>query len=496
MSTKTEPLKSERTLPIKDQRLFRQQCYVNGAWIDADNAATFPVNNPADGSILGTVPELGTNETRRAIEAADAAFPGWRAKPAKERAKILRKWFDLCMENQEDLATILTMEQGKPLAESKGEIAYGSGFIEWFAEEAKRVYGDTIPANLPDRRIVVLKQPIGVAAAITPWNFPNAMITRKAGAALAAGCTVVIKPAELTPFSALALAELGERAGIPKGVLNIITGVPQTIGAELTSNPTVRKLSFTGSTEVGRLLLKQCASTVKRVSMELGGNAPFIIFNDTDLDKAVAGLMASKFRNGGQTCVCANRIFVQDGIYDAFAAKLREAVDKQVIGSGMDAGVTIGPLIEPAAVDKVEEHISDAVKHGAKVYRGGKRHALGGTFFEPTILTDVRKGMKLMSEETFGPVAPLIRFTDEQDVIRMANDTEYGLACYFYTKDVARVLHIAEALDFGIVGINEGIISTEVAPFGGVKQSGIGREGSKYGIDEYLEVKYLCIGGL
>jgi succinate-semialdehyde dehydrogenase/glutarate-semialdehyde dehydrogenase len=496
MSTKTETLKSERTLPLKDQLLFRQQCYVNGEWINADSGAAFPVNNPADGSTLGTVPELGTAETRRAIEAADAAFPAWRAKTAKERAKILRRWFDLCMQNQEDLATLLTLEQGKPLAEARGEIAYGSGFIEWFAEEAKRVYGDTIPANLPDRRIVVLKQPIGVAAAITPWNFPNAMITRKAGAALAAGCTIVIKPAELTPLSALALAELGERAGIPKGVLNIITGVPQTIGAELTSNPTVRKLSFTGSTEVGRLLLKQCAGTVKRVSMELGGNAPFIIFADCDIDRAVAGLMASKFRNGGQTCVCANRIFVQDGIHDAFAAKLRAAVDTQVIGSGMEPGVTIGPLIEPAAIEKVEEHISDAVKHGAKVYCGGKRHSLGGTFFEPTILTGVSPGMKLMSEETFGPVAPLIRFTSEQDVIRMANDTEYGLACYFYTKDVARVWHVAEALDFGIVGINEGIISTEVAPFGGVKQSGIGREGSKYGIDEYVEIKYLCMGGL
>ena len=496
MSTKTEALKSERTLPIKDKHLFRQQAYVNGAWIDADHGARFPVNNPADGSVLGTVPELGRDETRRAIEAADAAWPAWRAKTAKERAKILRNWFELCVENQDDLATILTLEQGKPLAESRGEIAYGAGFIEWFAEEAKRVYGDTIPANLPDRRIVVLKQPIGVAAAITPWNFPNAMITRKAGAALAAGCTIVIKPAELTPFSALALAELAERAGIPKGVFNIITGVPQIIGAELTSNPMVRKLSFTGSTEVGRILLQQCAATVKRVSMELGGNAPFIVFDDTDLDQAVAGLMASKFRNGGQTCVCANRIFVQQGIYDAFASKLRAAVDKQVVGNGMESAVTIGPLIEPAAVDKVEEHIADAVRQGAKVYRGGKRHALGGTFFEPTILTDVGRGMKLMSEETFGPVAPLIRFEDERDVIRMANDTEYGLACYFYTKDLARALHVAEALEFGMVGINEGIISTEVAPFGGVKQSGIGREGSKYGIDEYLEVKYLCIGGL
>ena len=496
MLTKTGTAKSERILPIEDKSLFREQCYVGGQWIDADSSRTFAVNNPADGTILGTVPELGAAEVRRAIEAAGAAFAGWRAKTGKERSAIMRRWFDLCMQNQQDLATILTLEQGKPLAESRGEIAYGSAFIEWFAEEAKRVYGDVIPAHLADRRIVVLKQPIGVVAAITPWNFPNAMITRKAAAALASGCTIVIKPAESTPFSALALAELGERAGIPKGVLNVVTGVPEVVGAELTSNPTVRKLSFTGSTEVGRILLKQCAGTVKKVSMELGGNAPFIVFDDADLDKAVAGAMASKFRNAGQTCVCANRIYVQTGIYEKFTEKLGNAVNALVVGNGMDSGITIGPLIDDKAIEKVEEHIEDAVKHGGKVYSGGKRHALGGTFFEPTILTDVRAGMKLMSEETFGPVAPLIRFSSEEEVIRMANDTEYGLAGYFYTRDAARVWRVAEALECGIVGINEGIISTEVAPFGGVKQSGIGREGSKYGIDEYVEVKYLCMGGM
>jgi len=496
MVTKTQVLKSRNAMPIRDKSLFREQCYVGGQWIDADSGAAFPVTNPADGSVLGTVPELGAAEVRRAIEAAAAAFAGWRARAAKERCAILRRWFDLCMANQDDLATILTLEQGKPLAEARGEIAYGSTFIEWFSEEAKRVYGDVIPANSTDRRIVVVKQPVGVVAAITPWNFPNAMITRKAAAALASGCTVVIKPAESTPYSALALAELAERAGLPKGALNIVTGVPEIVGAELTSNPTVRKLSFTGSTEVGRILLRQCAETVKKVSMELGGNAPFIIFDDADLGRAVAGVMASKFRNAGQTCVCANRVFVQDAIYDLFAAKLRDAVNKLVVGNGMDKDVTIGPLIDQQAVKKVEEHIQDALAHGAKVYHGGKGHELGGTFFEPTILTDVRPGMKLMKEETFGPVAPLIRFSSEQDVIAMANDTVYGLASYFYTRDVSRAWRVAEALEFGIVGINEGIISTEVAPFGGMKQSGIGREGSKYGIDEYLEIKYLCMGGI
>jgi succinate-semialdehyde dehydrogenase/glutarate-semialdehyde dehydrogenase len=482
--------------PIKDERLFRQQCYVGGKWIDADNGASFAVTNPADGSVLGTVPDLGTAETRRAIEAADAALPAWRAKSAKERSAILRRWFDLCMANLDDLTTLVTLEQGKPLAEARGEVSYGSTFLEWFADEARRVYGDVIPANTGDKRIVVLKQPVGVVAAITPWNFPNAMITRKAGAALAAGCTIVIKPAESTPYSALALAELGERAGLPPGVLNVITGVPEVVGAELTSNPTVRKLSFTGSTEVGRLLLRQCADTVKKVSMELGGNAPFIVFEDADLDKAVAGAVASKYRNSGQTCVCANRIFVQEGIYDAFAAKLREAINKLVVGNGMEKGVNIGPLIDQAGVQKVEEHIQDAVAHGAKVLQGGKKHALGGTFFEPTILTDVKPGMRLMKEETFGPVAPLVRFKTEQDVIAMANDTIYGLASYFYTRDLARAWRVAEALEYGMVGINEGILSTEVAPFGGVKQSGIGREGSKYGIEEYLEMKFMYLGGM
>ena len=496
MITKAQVAKSKVALPINDERLFLEQCYVGGQWIDADNGAVFAVHNPADGSVLGAVPEMGAAETRRAIDAANAALPAWRAKTAKERSAILRRWFDLCMASVDDLAAILTIEQGKPLAEARGEVTYGSTFLEWFADEARRVYGDVISANTADRRIVVVKQPIGVVAAITPWNFPNAMITRKAGAALAAGCTIVIKPAESTPFSALALAKLAERAGVPKGVLNIVTGVPEIIGAELTSNPAVRKLSFTGSTEVGRLLLRQCADTVKKVSMELGGNAPFIVFDDADLDKAVAGAVASKYRNAGQTCVCANRIFVQDGIYDAFAAKLRDKVNTFVIGNGMTKDVNIGPLIDQAAVDKVEDHIQDALAGGAKVFAGGKRHALGGTFFEPTILTGVKLGMKLMKEETFGPVAPLVRFQTEAEVIAMANDTIYGLASYFYTRDIARAWRVAEALEYGMVGINDGIISTEVAPFGGVKQSGIGREGSKYGIEDYLEIKYMCLGGM
>jgi succinate-semialdehyde dehydrogenase / glutarate-semialdehyde dehydrogenase len=483
-------------MQIKDKSLFRQKCYVDGKWIDADDRGVICVTNPANGSTLGTVPRFGARETARAVDAAHAALSLWASKTAKARAQILRLWFDLCMENQEDLATILTLEQGKPLSEARGEIAYGSSFIEWFSEEAKRVYGDVIPSTSSDRRIVVIKQPIGVVAAITPWNFPNAMITRKAAAALAAGCAIVVKPAAYTPYSALALAELAERAGVPAGVLNIVTGSASAVGGELTSNPVVRKLSFTGSTEVGRILLEQCAGTIKKVSMELGGNAPFIVFADADIERAVAGVMISKFRNGGQTCVCANRIFVEDKIYDAFAAKLREAVRALVVGDGMAAGVTIGPLIDQNAVAKVEEHLTDAVDHGAKIYHGGKRHALGGTFFEPTILLDVPGGTKLMKEETFGPVAPLTRFSSEQEVIAMSNDTEFGLACYFYTRDLGRAWRVAEALEYGMVGINEGLISTEVAPFGGVKQSGIGREGSKYGIDDYVEIKYLCMGGI
>jgi succinate-semialdehyde dehydrogenase/glutarate-semialdehyde dehydrogenase len=483
-------------MPIKDEKLFRQECYVGGAWVSAEDGRVFAVTNPADGSQIGTVPSFSAADTRRAIDAAQSALPAWRAKTAKERSQILRRWFDLCMQNQDDLAVILTLEQGKPFAEARGEIAYGSSFVEWFAEEAKRIYGDVIAATASDRRILVIKQPIGVVAVITPWNFPNAMITRKAGAALAAGCTVVIKPAESTPYSALALAELAQRAGVPKGVLNIVTGQPEVVGGVLTSSPSVRKLSFTGSTEVGRLLLAQCAGTVKKVSLELGGNAPFIIFADADLDRAVAGVMISKFRNGGQTCVCANRIFVEDGIYDAFTAKLQDAVSALVVGNGMSGGATIGPLIDQAAVEKVEEHIRDAVERGAHICCGGKRHALGGNFFEPTILLDVPQGTKLMNEETFGPVAPLTRFSSEQEVIAMSNDTEFGLAAYFYTRDIARVWRVAEALEYGIVGINEGLISTEVAPFGGVKQSGIGREGSKYGIEDYVEVKYLCMGGI
>jgi succinate-semialdehyde dehydrogenase/glutarate-semialdehyde dehydrogenase len=481
---------------IKDKKLFRQECYVGGSWVAAQDGAVFSVTNPVDGSELGTVPGFGVADTRRAIAAAEAALPGWRARTAKERSQIMRRWFDLCMQNQDDLATILTLEQGKPFPEARVEIAYGSSFIEWFAEEAKRIYGDVIPTTAGDRRIVVIKQPIGVVAAITPWNFPNAMITRKASAALAAGCTIVIKPAESTPYSALALAELAERAGIPKGVFNIITGQPEVVGGVLTSSPVVRKLSFTGSTEVGRLLLEQCAGTIKKVSLELGGNAPFIVFADADLDRAVAGAMISKFRNGGQTCVCANRIFVEDSIYDAFTAKLQNAVRALVVGNGMSDGTTIGPLIDQNAVAKVEEHIADAVAKGAKISHGGKRHALGGTFFEPTILLDVPAGTRLMNEETFGPVAPLTRFSSEQEVIAMSNDTEFGLAAYFYTRDFGRAWRVAEALEFGIVGINEGIISAEVAPFGGVKQSGIGREGSKYGIEDYIEVKYICMGGI
>jgi succinate-semialdehyde dehydrogenase/glutarate-semialdehyde dehydrogenase len=483
-------------LPLKDSRLFRQQCYIDGAWADADSGKTIEVTNPATDEVLGTIPEMGAGETRRAIAAADKAWPAWRAKTAKERAKILRKWFDLMMENQDDLAVLMTAEQGKPLAESKGEIAYGASFVEWFAEEAKRVYGDTVPQHQPDKRIVVIKEPIGVVAAITPWNFPNAMITRKCAPALAAGCPVVIKPATQTPYSALALAELAERAGMPKGVLNIVTGSAKAIGGEMTSNPTVRKLSFTGSTEIGKLLMSQCAGTVKKVSLELGGNAPFIVFDDADLDAAVEGAMASKYRNTGQTCVCANRLLVQDGVYDAFAEKLAAAVRKLKVGDGLKGETQQGPLIDMKAVAKVEEHIADAVAKGARVMVGGKRHSLGHSFFEPTILADVTPKMAVAREETFGPVAPLFRFKTDEEAIRMANDTEFGLAAYFYSRDIGRVWRVAEAVEYGIVGINTGIISTEVAPFGGVKESGIGREGSKYGMDDFLEIKYLCMGGI
>ena len=481
---------------LDDSKLFRTQCYIDGAWVDADDKATITVLNPANGTVVGTVPRLGEAETRRAVEAANAAWPAWREKTAKERAAILRKWFELMMQHQEDLAVLMTTEQGKPLAESRGEIAYGAAFIEWFAEEAKRVYGDTIPAQFADRRIVVIKQPVGVCAAITPWNFPNAMITRKAGPALAAGCTMVIKPASATPFSALALCELAERAGIPKGVLSVVTGASGAIGKELTGNPLVRKFTFTGSTEIGKQLMAQCAGTVKKVSLELGGNAPFIVFDDADLDAAVEGAIASKYRNTGQTCVCANRLYVQDAVYERFAQKLADKVSQMKVGNGLEAGVVQGPLIDAKAVEKVEEHITDALGKGAKVLVGGKRHALGGTFFEPTVLTGVTQQMAMAREETFGPVAPLFRFRTEAELAGLANATEYGLAAYFYSRDIGRIWRIAEALEFGIVGINIGIISTEVAPFGGMKESGIGREGSKYGMEEFLEVKYLCMGGV
>ncbi|MQP67098.1 NADP-dependent succinate-semialdehyde dehydrogenase [Niveispirillum sp. SYP-B3756] len=490
-------MSSSTGLPaLKDPSLFRTQAFLAGEWVGADSGRTLNVTNPATGALIGTVPEMGAAETRRAIEAANKAWPAWRAKTAKERAAILRKWFELLMANQEDLAVLMTAEQGKPLTESRGEIAYAASFIEWFAEEGKRVYGDTIPTFKPDARIVVTKEPIGVTAAITPWNFPAAMITRKAGPALAAGCPMVIKPATATPFSAFALAVLAERAGVPAGVLSVLTGSARAIGGEMTGNPIVRKLSFTGSTEIGKVLMEQCAGTVKKVSMELGGNAPFIVFDDADLDAAVVGAMASKYRNAGQTCVCANRLLVQDGVYDAFAAKLAEAVSQLKIGNGLEEGVTTGPLIDDGAVAKAEEHIADAVSKGAKVTLGGKRHALGGSFFEPTILTGVTTEMKVAKEETFGPVAPLFRFKDEEEAIAMANDTEFGLAAYFYSRDIGRVWRVAEALEYGIVGINEGIISTEVAPFGGVKESGTGREGSKYGIEDYLEIKYMLMGGL
>jgi succinate-semialdehyde dehydrogenase / glutarate-semialdehyde dehydrogenase len=483
-------------LPLKDPKLFREQCYVDGAWIDADSRNSLAVTNPATGDLVGSVPNMGAAETRRAVAAAEKAWPAWREKTAKERAAILRKWFELMMANQDDLGLLLTSEQGKPLAEAKGEIAYGASFIEWFAEEGKRVYGDVIPAQQSDKRILVLKQPIGVAALITPWNFPNAMITRKAGPALAAGCPVVLKPASATPFSALALAELAERAGVPKGVFNVLTGDSKAIGGELCANPAVRKLSFTGSTEIGRVLMRQSADTVKKLSLELGGNAPFIVFEDADIDAAVDGAIASKYRNAGQTCVCANRIYVHDKVYDAFAAKLAEKVKGFKVGAGTEPGVVIGPLIDANGLAKVEEHVADATAQGAKVMLGGKRHERGGLFFQPTILTGVTQAMRVSREETFGPVAPLYRFKTDDEAIAMANDTEFGLAGYLYARDIGRVFRAAEKMETGMVCVNSGILSTEIAPFGGVKQSGLGREGSKYGIEEYLEVKYLLIAGV
>ena len=483
-------------LPLKDASLFREANFIGGKWVEADNGQWIEVKNPATGALVGRVPAMGQAETRRAIEAAHAAQPAWRKLLASERAAILRKLFNLMLENADDLAVIMTAEQGKPVKESRGEIVYAASFIEWFAEEGKRVYGDTIPQNAHGRRIIVQKEPVGVFAAITPWNFPAAMITRKAGPGWAAGCTGVIRPASQTPFSALALAVLAERAGLPAGVCNVITGPSGATGAELTANPLVRKLTFTGSTEVGSKLIAQCAPTVKKLSMELGGNAPFIVFDDADLDEAVKGAIASKFRNAGQTCVCANRLLVQDGVFDAFTAKLKTAVEALKVGNGMDEGVTQGPMINGAAVEKVEDHIADALAGGARVITGGKRHALGGNFFEPTILADVPKTAKVSHEETFGPLAPLFRFKTEEEAIQMANDTEFGLASYFYARDIGRIFRVAEALEYGIVGINEGLISTEVAPFGGVKSSGLGREGSKYGIEDYLEIKYLALGGI
>ncbi|MGB3027191.1 NADP-dependent succinate-semialdehyde dehydrogenase [Paradevosia shaoguanensis] len=483
-------------MKLKDSTLLRQAAYVAGRWIEAKAPAVVAVTNPATGEVIGNVPKLGAAETREAIEAARVAQVEWAGRTAKERSVILRRWFELMMANQDDLGLILTLEQGKPLAEAKGEIAYGASFIEWFAEEARRVYGDIIPGHQRDKRIMVLKQPIGVVGAITPWNFPNAMITRKAGPALAAGCAMVLKPASQTPFSAIALAVLAERAGVPAGLFSVLTGSASEIGAEMTTNPTVRKITFTGSTEIGAQLFAQSAPTIKKLGLELGGNAPFIVFDDADLDAAVEGALIAKFRNNGQTCVCANRIYVQEGVYDAFAEKLATAVAKLKIGNGLDDGVVLGPLIDDKAVAKVEEHIADALGKGAQVSLGGKRHALGGTFFETTILTGVTPEMAVAREETFGPLAPLFAFKDEADVIAQANDTEFGLASYFYARDLARVWRVAEALEYGMVGVNTGLISTAEAPFGGVKSSGLGREGSKYGIEEFTEIKYVCLGGI
>ncbi|PZP53020.1 MAG: NADP-dependent succinate-semialdehyde dehydrogenase I [Agrobacterium fabrum] len=482
-------------MTLKDPSLLRQAAFVGGEWIEA-NGAGIAVTNPATGDVIGYVPKLGVAETKKAIAVAERVQKEWAARTAKERAGILRKWFELMIANQDDLGHILTLEQGKPLAEAKGEIAYGASFIEWFAEEARRIYGDVIPGHQKDKRILVLKQPIGVVAAITPWNFPNAMITRKAGPAFAAGCAMVLKPAGQTPFSAVALAVLGERAGLPAGLFSVITGSAREIGAEMTANPIVRKLTFTGSTEVGAQLYRQSAPTIKKLGLELGGNAPFIVFDDADLDAAVEGALIAKFRNNGQTCVCANRIYVQDKVYDAFAEKLARAVGGLKTGNGFDEGVILGPLIDEAALKKVEEHVNDAVSKGATVIQGGKPHALGGTFFEATVLANVTQDMAVATEETFGPVAPLFRFTDEADVIAKANDTEFGLASYFFAKDLARVFRVAEALEYGMVGVNTGLISTAEAPFGGVKSSGLGREGSRYGIDDFIEIKYVCLGGV
>ena len=483
-------------MELSDTTLLKQRCYINGEWVGADSARTFPVLNPATGEQLATVPDAGATETRRAIEAARLAQPAWRARTAAERAKILRRWYELLLGNQEDLARLMTAEQGKPLAEARGEIAYAAAFIEWFAEEGKRTYGDVIPPHHADKRVLVTKEPIGVCAAITPWNFPAAMITRKVGPALAAGCAVVLKPAEATPLSALALAELAARAGVPGGVFNVLTGDPVAIGGELCANPTVRKLSFTGSTEVGRILMQQCAPTIKKLSLELGGNAPFIVFDDADLDAAVQGAMLSKYRNTGQTCVCANRLLVQESVCDVFVEKLVAAVASLRVGNGAEEGVSQGPLIDGAAIAKVEELVADARDKGARVVCGGRRHSLGRTYYEPTVLVDVTPAMRMAHEEVFGPVAPVFTFKTEADAVAMANDTEYGLASYFFTENLARSMRVASALEYGMVGINTGLISTQVAPFGGMKSSGLGREGSKYGIEDYLEIKYICVGGI
>jgi succinate-semialdehyde dehydrogenase/glutarate-semialdehyde dehydrogenase len=487
---------TQASVELSDARLFRQAAYIDGRWIDARNSDVSTVDNPATGDILGTVPNLHVADVRAAIDAAARAFTTWRATTAKTRAAALRRWSDLMMAHQEDLARLVTLEQGKPVQESKGEVAYAASFLEWFGEEGKRVYGDTIPTHDSDKRLFVLKEAVGVVGCITPWNFPLAMITRKAGPAIAAGCTVVLKPAPQTPFSALALAELAERAGLPRGVFNVVTGDAVEIGGELTSNPTVRKLSFTGSTQVGKLLMSQCAGTVKKLSLELGGNAPFIVFDDADVDAAVEGAVAAKYRNTGQTCICANRFLVQDTIYNAFAEKLSKVVGTLKIGSGFEPGVVQGPLIEHRAVEKVERHIQDATSKGARILVGGKRHARGGRFFQPTVLTGVTPEMQISQEETFGPVAPISGFDTESEAITLANATEFGLAAYFYGRDISRIWRVAESLEYGLIGVNTGLISTEVAPFGGFKQSGLGREGSKYGIDEFLEIKYVCIGGI